>query len=341
MSAHAAFALCFFILVLPPANAQNAGVVEGSVVNSATHSGIAGVTVKLFTRQGVRYETTTDGTGRFNVRGMKEDEYDSSFEREGFAPSDSTRAMIIKRLLRVDGKNPARLDVELIPYAKIRGRVLDAEGKPAPDTKVTLDGPLVGPRAEETTDNGGNFAFNKLLPGSYTVLARPKPVTPAKELADNRNEAVPTYFPSARERAQAVPVIVRAGADASGNQIQLRSLPVYRVSGVVLDDAGKPAARTTVSLHSREAEPGNGDVSMMNLGGARSWIPSVGLGPAVATTVTDSQGAFEFSSVHEGDWLLRAESEWATSKRLNATSRGWGNKLSRFPEKMSPISEFG
>ena len=97
MSAHAAFALCFFILVLPPANAQNAGVVEGSVVNSATHSGIAGVTVKLFTRQGVRYETTTDGTGRFNVRGMKEDEYDSSFEREGFAPPDSTRAMIIKR----------------------------------------------------------------------------------------------------------------------------------------------------------------------------------------------------------------------------------------------------
>ena len=149
MSVRAACALCCFVLALSPANAQNAGIVEGSVVNSATRSGIAGVTVKLFTRTGVRYETITDGTGRFNVRGMKEDEYDSSFEREGFAPPDSSRAMIIKRLLRVDGKNPARLDVEMIPYAKIRGRVVDADGKPAPNIGITLDGPLVGPRAEE------------------------------------------------------------------------------------------------------------------------------------------------------------------------------------------------
>jgi uncharacterized GH25 family protein len=326
MSARAACALCCFVLALPLANAQDAGVVEGSVVNSATRSGMAGVSVHLFTRQGVRYETTTDGTGRFSVHGMKEDEYDSSFDREGFAPPDSNRVMIRRRLLRVDGKNPARLDVELIPYAKIRGRVLDAEGKPAPDARVTLDGPLVGPNAEETTDNEGNFAFNKLLPGSYTVLARPKPVMPAKELADNRNEAVPTYFPSAVERAQAVPVVVRAGADASGNQIQLRSLPVYRVSGVVLDDAGKPAGKTTVSLHLRGAEPGNGGVSMMNLGGARTWFADLGLGPAVETTLTDGQGAFEFSSVREGDWLLRAESEWGYIEETKRDIQGVGKQ---------------
>ena len=145
MYARAACALFCFVLALPVANAQNAGIVEGSVVNSATASGIAGVTVKLFTRKGgVRYETTTDGTGRFNVHGMKDDEYDSSFEREGFAHLDESKPF--KRLLHVDGKNPARLDVELIPYAKIRGRVVDAEGKPAQDAKVTLDGPRVGPQ---------------------------------------------------------------------------------------------------------------------------------------------------------------------------------------------------
>ncbi len=78
----------------------------------------------------------------------------------------------------------------------------------------------------------------------------------------------------------------------------------------MLNEAGKPAAKTTVNLHSREAEPGNGPTIMMNLGRARMWFPETGMGPAVETTVTDGQGAFEFPSVREGDWLLRAESEW-------------------------------
>jgi hypothetical protein len=319
MSARAAWALFCFVLALPSANAQNAGVVEGNVANSATGSGIAGVTVKLFTRQGVRYETTTDGTGRFSVRGMKEDDYDSSFEHEGFAHIETR---VFRRLLHVDGKNPARLDVELTPYAKIRGRVMDPEGKPAADAKVTLD----GLRAEETTDNDGNFAFNKLLPGSYTVLAKPKPVLPAKEAADNRMEAVPTYFPSAVEKSQAAPVVVRAGADASGNRIQLRSFPVYRVRGVVFDDAGKPATKTTVSLLSREAEPGSGGPVVMKLGGSRTRIAAPELGPAIATTVTDGQGAFEFSSVREGEWLLRAESEWGYIEETKRDIQGVGKQ---------------
>ncbi len=302
MSARAVWALCCFVLLLPLARAQNAGVVEGSVVNGATHSGIAGVTVKLFTHQGVRYETTTDSAGRFSVHGMKEDEYDSSFEREGFRHVETA---LFRRLLRVDGKNPARLDVELTPYAKIRGRVVDPEEKPVPNARVTLGG---RPRVvEATTDYEGNFAFDKLLPGSYTVLAKPKPVPPVKEPAADRIEIVPTYFPSAIEWAEAAPVIVRAGVDASGIRIELRSVPVYRVRGVVLDDAGKPAAKTTVTLHSPEAEPGNSGPVVMNLRGSLTRIAAPELGPAIATTVTDGQGAFEFSSVREGDWLLRAK----------------------------------
>jgi hypothetical protein len=284
MSARAVWALCCFVLVLPLARAQNAGVVEGSVVNGATHSGIAGVTVKLFTHQGVRYETTTDSAGRFSVHGMKEDEYDSSFEREGFRHVETA---LFRRLLRVDGKNPARLDVELTPYAKIRGRVVDPEEKPVPNATVTLGG---RPRVvEATTDYEGNFAFDKLLPGSYTVLAKPKPVPPAKEPAADRIEIVPTYFPSAIEWAEAAPVIVRAGVDASGIRIELRSLPVYRVRGVVLDDAGKPAAKTTVTLRPRE-----------------------------------------------GDWLLRAESEWGYIEETKRDIQGVGKQAVSVSRKDVP-----
>ncbi len=327
MSARTAWTFFCFVLTLSSANAQNAGVVEGSVVNGATRSGIAGVTVKLFTRQGVRYETTTDGTGRFSIQGMKEDEYDASFEREGFTHLDEPR--LLRRFLHVDGKNPARLDVELTPYAKIRGRVVDAEEKPVPNAKVTLD----GTRVEETTDGDGNFAFNKLLPGSYTVLAKPKQEPPAKEAADNRVEPVPTWFPSAIDRTQATPVVVRAGADASGIRIQLRSAPVYCVRGVVLDNAGKAAAKTTVTLHSREAAPDNGGAMTLYLGGARTWFPETGPGPAIETTVTDGQGAFEFPSVREGEWLLRAESPWGYLEEPKRDIQGLGKQVVSVSEK--------
>jgi hypothetical protein len=322
MYARAACALFCCVLALPPASAQNAGVVEGSVVNGATRSGIAGVTVKLFTRQGVRYETTTDGTGRFNVHGMKEDEYDSSFEREGFAHIETT---LFRRLLHVDGKNPARLDVEMTPYGKIRGRVVDAAGNPAANARVKLEGPRVGPSTEEITDNEGNFTFNKLLPGSYTVLAKPKPSPAREQTADNRMETVPTYFPSAIERAQTVPVIVQPGADASGNEIQLRTLPVYRVRGVVLDEVGKPAAKVAVGLHTREADRRDGPSLM--LGGARTWYPAELQGAAIESTVTDGDGKFEFSSVRDGEWLLRAEAEWGYVEETKRDIQAVGNQV--------------
>jgi hypothetical protein len=238
---------------------------------------------------------------------MKEDEYYSSFEREGFVPPESSRALF-QQMLPVDGKNPAHLDVELIPYARIRGRVVDADGKPRANIAVALDGLRAGLPVAETTDPDGNFTFNKLLPGSYMILARPKPAPSATKAGDDRTATVITWFPTALERAQATPVIVRAGADAPSVEIRLRRIPVFRVRGLVLDESGNPAPKITVSLHIRDAAPGSGDELMM--GGARTWYPQAGPGPAIETAVTDSEGAFEFSSVREGDWVLRAESEW-------------------------------
>jgi hypothetical protein len=323
MLARAALAvLC--LALLRSAMAQNAGAVQGSVINSATRTGIPGVAVKLYTRLGVRYETTTDAGGQFNIHGMKEDDYLSSFDHPDFAPPESSRKLF-QPPLHVDGKDPARLNIELIAWAKIRGQVVDAEGKPAVNVAVMLDGPRIGPPVNQSTDADGDFTFNKLLPGSYTILATPKPEPPAKEAADNRVEAVPTFYPSAIERPQASAVIVRAGADAAGNTVQLRRLPVYRVRGVVLDEAGKPAPRTTVSLHTRYAAPGSSGTSI--LGGSRTWYPAPGSGPVIQSTLTDGEGAFEFSSVHEGDWLLLAESEWGYIEETERDIQGVASQI--------------
>ena len=50
--------------------AQNGGSIEGIVVNSNTGSGVAGVSITVYTRQAMRYEMTFDGSGAFSVTGM-------------------------------------------------------------------------------------------------------------------------------------------------------------------------------------------------------------------------------------------------------------------------------
>src|SRR5215471_20879193 len=58
--------------------------VEGTVVNSVTRAGIEGVSVKFYTQQGVRYETTTGGGGTFRIAGMRNGDYLSTLEKEAF-----------------------------------------------------------------------------------------------------------------------------------------------------------------------------------------------------------------------------------------------------------------
>ncbi|HEX4275882.1 MAG TPA: carboxypeptidase-like regulatory domain-containing protein, partial [Bryobacteraceae bacterium] len=241
-----------------------------------------------------------------SIRGMKEDEYDSSFERDGFAPPAFTSALF-RKLLHVGGPNPARLDVELTPYGKIRGRVVDVEGKPVANVTVSIDGPRMGRPLAASTGADGDWAFDKLLPGSWTILAKPKPAM--REDKDGaRAGYVFTYFPAAAERKQAAPVIVRAGAEVSGLEIRLRSVALYRVRGVVLNEDGRPAPDVTVTIHSKEPATEGAGTTMM--GAARAWYPGVGMGPEIASTQTDAEGRFEFSSVGEGDWLVRAEASW-------------------------------
>ena len=103
-------------------------------------------------------------------------------------------------------------------------------------------------RAVKGTDDKGEFVFTNLAPGSYTLVARPA----AKiRLQDGvRVAAIATYYPSATDPALAVRIPVRTGQEVSGLEIKLVSVPVRRVTGVVLNEAGKPAAHAAVKLTS-------------------------------------------------------------------------------------------
>jgi Carboxypeptidase regulatory-like domain len=300
--------LGLFGIVALPLLAQNTMTIEGVVVDTVTGAGISGSAVRL-TYGEVRGnviriiqslpEVVTNGVGSFRVSGLKPGDYMVMAQKQGYFSTAAPQFFH----LNADG-SPTRLRVELTPFATVRGRVFGIDGQPV---RATIDlGP--GSNNSVSTNEEGYFTFEQLAPGSYTLLGRPAAAEPVSSEEGTRTEVVPTYYPSALERTQAELITVRAGAELSGYEIRLQSVPVYRVSGIVLDPAGRPASDAVVQLLDRVA-----DGSTSFSGGreafsirSRSFADRLN---ATRSTTTGEDGVFEFPSVRTGDWTIRVESD--------------------------------
>ncbi len=278
-------------------------VVVGSVVNSVTGAGLDGATVTLAprTKSGfvggeVSYQAVTDAAGSFRISGVKPGEYIPLAQKPGFI----LRPTLCRDLRHVThisaGEDALPLRLELIPPARLRGRVIGTDGKPAAKVQVAI-GKQYAKTA--TTDDDGAFVFDNLDPGSYGLLAR----------ADR----VRTYYPATVDPALAEPIIVRAGADQSGYEIRLQPAPkTYRVRGLVLDAAGKPAPKTVVEPLPASGIGSAGGFLSASAGMTTFSIASHPAGVAPENedpAVTGPDGVFEFPALPERNWIFRVESE--------------------------------
>jgi hypothetical protein len=211
-------ALTFTFSALLPAQA-----IEGHVVNRVTRAGIEGASVTLYTRQGVRYETTTAGGGFFRVTGVQAGQYRSSLQMKGYEQIKDHAAQGPEPEIRISGNNTAEVTLELIPWTTLRGQVVDPEGRAVPNAAVEMWGPRSGGLNHDEIVSGsdGSYVLSRLLPGSVVLRAKPREVRP--NAADGvRIETVPTFYPSALERSQAVEVAIRGIAEEAGYRIELR-----------------------------------------------------------------------------------------------------------------------
>jgi protocatechuate 3,4-dioxygenase beta subunit len=296
------------------------GAIEGTVVDSAG-MGIAGASVYFGQTDGTHYETTTDAAGLFRITGVNRGEYGSHFEKDGFVPYYSGSDPMAKPVRAGFGQDTAGLRIELSAFGSLRGRVLDPDGNPV--ARASVDLAVAG---TETTDDQGRFTFEKLKPGTYSLMARVSEQTPkaaagrTQARTEPRTEMVPTWFPSAAQSGLAERILIRGGAQLSGYDIRLRTAPVFRVRGKVLDAGGKPlsGAMVTVSGGPSDAPESGGPISLLSISPAGVSQPygifhpgSVGyfivgrpkspnVGPLQSTMKSTDEGTFEFPSVRAG-----------------------------------------
>ena len=273
------------------------GSISGTKFNDANgnglldpgEAGVGGVTIQLFAPSSQPPSnplatTTTDGSGNFSFANLTAGSYVvgevlPDGYRQTVPGGDGTALVAVAPGQNVQG---VLFGNQLIPqFGAISGMkfndvngngVLDAGEPGLPGVTIVLQS-SAGTPVMATTDANGNFSFQNLTPGSYTV-----------------SEVVPTgYHQTLPPPPGTMTVTVTAGNTVSnvlfGNQFTIAN---GSVSGFVYYDFNKNKVQDP-------SENGLPDVTM-NLFDLSNHL--------VATTTTDANGLFTFSNVPAGDYTV-------------------------------------
>jgi len=257
--------LVLLLLVSAVAHAQGSSdapiVISGTVTDSVTGRGIAGVAVSLqagpskkqleaFQVQmgpGDRVPLQTFPQGS-NLRAVTEEDGKFSFSlaEPTFVSVQVTRGGYMADAGRMVSGGERLLDIKLVPLGAIEGRFVDANGEPLRGISIQLiqaaidDGrKILRPLATLNTDDRGQYRFWNLVPGFYYVRALGRQginsrmggiSTPPEALY-----AFPSmYFPGVPDRQSASLVRVLPGQSFSAD-FTSEARKSYRIRGTIKD----------------------------------------------------------------------------------------------------------
>jgi hypothetical protein len=235
----------------PPSERENLepASVEGRVVNALTGTPLSRAHVKLQDHSGsssISYGAITTADGRFSINSVVPRAYAASAKRAGYLTIrqfDGAPTVILKPGARVND-----LVLRLLPTGSITGHVSVNNGALRDNIIVqAIRGSVFG---SVHPDEKGAFRIGGLAPGRYFVQALvPGSGTTPEIRTDGTTEVQygNTYYPNAMSLSAAVPVQVRPGAEMTGVDIELVSLPMVRISGSVAG-APKDGHRCIVNL---------------------------------------------------------------------------------------------
>ena len=181
----------------------------------------------------------------------------------------------------------------------LAGTVIDEFGDPVAGVRVEAvrvgNGPdAVAPPAIPAvlTDDQGAYRLFGLTPGAYVVRVSTDAIVSGSVSRADQGLA-PVYFPGIPSPGWATPVVVRLGREETSIDAVLSPSLASRVSGRVVDEAGRPV-RGTVRL----------------LPAARQWGGAADLAPMPL----QPDGRFTFVNVPPGEYLVRVSAQAGTGQ---------------------------
>ncbi|MEZ5316906.1 MAG: carboxypeptidase-like regulatory domain-containing protein [Vicinamibacterales bacterium] len=280
-----------------PAGQSAAGRIAGRVTGVADGRPIAGAVLRLLAPAiRVQKSARTDADGRFEFTELPAGSYQLSVQAEAYLPGAfgaSSPGEPAKPIVLGDGAAFTEADFGLWHPSAVEGTVTDEFGDPVPGIEILISRldfaagkrrlfPVGGRSADHATDDQGHFRVPGLPPGEYYLTAVSGVFTERNETAG----FAPTYYPSAIEAADAQPVRLALGQDATGLAFRLQPSTMASIRGRVLDAAGQPVGLATLMLFPAD----------------RGTVASLML----ARGVTQADGSFELRNVPAGAFALQA-----------------------------------
>jgi hypothetical protein len=276
-----------------PAGPAGGSLIRGRVVAlDGVPLGNATVSARAAGRS---WNGATDASGQFTLSGLPPGSFAISAVRRGYIRAEhGQRGADLPGLPIVveKGKNVDNVVITLSRGALVSGIVVDDHNEPLPDVAVQLSRVrqsttgftiVEGSAAGRPTDDRGMFALSDVRPGDYLLTAT-LPAEVTTEASATRTAFVPAFYPDTPDAGGAIPLRLQAGDVMSSVLLTLRRLPVVRVSGVAQTSQGT-AFTGTLRLSHRH-------------------VAGFVLPPRVIQA--DTRGAFAFTEVPPGDYVLRA-----------------------------------
>ena len=255
--------------------------------------------------------------GAFDLRGAPALQGTLTIEKEGFLPGHQEFGSL------AEGSSQPGLRVEMKRGSAISGVVQDPQGQPLAGAQVHL---RFSPEKQDDSQSwnffGGNeqtaksdaegkFRFTGLARGTATLRAEAKPTSgksepdaqAAEAAAKADGEPAGEEPGAAKDPAASKPApktakgrkwtAIAEDVQSGAQNVVLALSAGFSIQGRVVDSAGEPVKQFLV-----RAEPVDKD--------RKDWEPARG---AVTGRFSEDAGRFTLDGLHEGEWLIRAESK--------------------------------
>jgi hypothetical protein len=250
----------FLTAVLGQATAQAPSAqVRGVVVEEETGKPVGNARVTLI--ESVRrvpsdgqHQAMTDRDGRFAFARLDGGAYLLQVAKGGFAPAP--RNAVVARITIKPGEVLDDIRLSLLRGGAIAGRVVDGTGEVIVEGRVTPlratvtgSSPTLMPAGPSTQTNDlGEYRLYGLAAGEYYVQVIPRFEIGFVNSVPQTSALAPTYFPDQSDVRKARPITVRAGQTTANTDVRVVTARVFRISGIVVGETGKPVANAMVTV---------------------------------------------------------------------------------------------